>query len=65
MEKEFLVKTVAVKYICDSCHNGELIATGENNWMFNPPQFTHKCNKCGSKVILSDRYPIIKYRNID
>lgn len=65
MEKEFLVKPIGIKYICDTCNEGEMIPTGENNWLTNPPNFNHKCNKCGKELLLSDKYPIIRYKEID
>ncbi|NRT90081.1 hypothetical protein DE167_000077 [Clostridium beijerinckii] len=32
MEKEFTVKPVGVKYICDCCNEGEIMTIRENQW---------------------------------
>ncbi|AOY53362.1 hypothetical protein [Clostridium perfringens] len=62
MEKEFLIKPVLVKYICDFCNKGEMMPNGKNNWLSNPPKFEHKCNKCGNKIVLNEKYPITRYK---
>lgn len=64
MEKEFLLKPIGIKYICDNCNEGEMMPIGENSWLSNPPKFNHKCNKCGSEKLLNEKYPIIRYKTI-
>lgn len=64
MEEKFLVKPVGVKYICDSCKVGEMLPTGNNNWSSNPPKFEHKCTHCYTKVLLNEKYPLIRYENM-
>ncbi|EGT0683314.1 hypothetical protein IZT14_001706 [Clostridium perfringens] len=61
MEKEFCVKPVLVKYMCDFCNEGEMIPNSKNYWSLDPPKFEHKCNKCGKKIILDEKYPIMRY----
>ncbi|MBM7835701.1 hypothetical protein [Clostridium sardiniense] len=65
MEKETLVKSILVKYICDYCNEGNVIPTGENYWEYNPPKFEHKCTKCGKRILLNDKYPLIRYRSLE
>lgn len=65
MEKEFTVKPIGVKYICDYCKVGEMISTGNNNWSSNPPKLEHKCNHCGTKILLNEKYPLIRYKTIN
>lgn len=64
MEKTFTVKPVGVKYICDSCKNGEMLPT-ENIKMFEKHiEFTHKCKKCGSEKDFTEKYPLIRYEQL-
>lgn len=62
MEKEFAIKTVGIKYICNCCKVGEMTPTGNNDWKCNPPKFEHKCNYCGAKIFLSEKYPLVRYK---
>lgn len=64
MEKEFLIQPICIKYICDTCNEGEMLPTGENYWLSNPQKINHKCNKCGKEMMLNDKYPIIRYKDI-
>ncbi|MEH7457717.1 hypothetical protein V7183_10890 [Bacillus sp. JJ1127] len=64
MEQHFEVKPIGVKYICDTCQKGEMLPTGNNNFMVNTPQFEHKCNNCGTKIKLTDKYPLIRYQQL-
>lgn len=65
MEKEFLVKPIAIKYICNFCKEGEMEPTGENDWSLDIPKFKHRCNKCGEELFLDKKYPQIKYKLIN
>jgi len=64
VEEKFVVQPVGVRYRCDSCKSGEMLPTGSNDWSSNLPNFEHKCNKCGAKVILNEKYPLIRYEII-
>ncbi|PFR59003.1 hypothetical protein COK36_20065 [Bacillus cereus] len=61
MEQRFEVKPIGVKYICDSCEEGEMIYTGEMLF-FNPPTFKHTCNNCDSNQNFIEKYPLIRYQ---
>lgn len=65
MIKECKVEAYAEKYICDKCKEGEMLPTGENMWLSNPPKFPHRCNKCGFESAFIERYPTIKFRIIN
>ena len=61
MEKEVIIETYGVVYICDKCEIGEMEQTGE--WhMTNPPRYEHKCLKCGNKGYFKSKYPEVRYR---
>lgn len=59
-EKKIKVKVYQVTYICDACGVGEMVPTGVA-LMSNPPQYPHKCNKCGSENTLRSKYPKTVY----
>lgn len=61
MEETFKVQPIGIKYICDLCKIGEMIPSGNNNWSSSLPKIEHKCNYCGNKIFLNEKYPIIKY----
>lgn len=61
-EKTFQIKPLGVKYICEHCHEGEMISVNDNIMLTsNPPLFAHKCNKCGGELQLPRRYPYIEW----
>lgn len=49
----------AIKYICDQCKEGEMFPEGNITLTSNPPQYPHKCSKCGYTINLTSRYPRI------
>ncbi|MGE1060813.1 hypothetical protein [Bacillus sp. GMa5/1] len=61
LKKLFEVKPYGVKYICDSCEEGEMLPTGKAYWS-DPPKFEHACNQCSAKLSLSEKYPVIRYQ---
>ncbi|MED1603656.1 hypothetical protein [Alkalihalophilus marmarensis] len=65
MELQFEVKPVGVKYICDKCNEGEMLPTGKNKWLNEPPQIEHKCNKCRYIQNFKETYPLIRYLHIN
>lgn len=65
MVKECKVEFYAEKYICDECKNGEMIPTEQNMWLSYPPKFQHVCGKCGYETLLTEKYPVIKFRIIN
>ena len=34
-------------------------------FMTYPPQYPHKCNKCGTSATFNKKYPSIEYEEID
>jgi len=64
MEKHYAVQPTGVQYICDTCREGEMLPTGQNNWSTDPPEFEHSCNQCGTKNTLKEKYPLIRYQSI-
>lgn len=72
-EELFDVKPVGVKYICEFCNEGEMIA--DKTMIANPfeflksPLIAHKCTKCGKTLQLMENYPKIEWvkseHNID
>jgi predicted RNA-binding Zn-ribbon protein involved in translation (DUF1610 family) len=55
-EKQTPVQTVVVDYVCDSCGEGHMLPTGIT-LTSNPPQYPHKCDKCGTQDVFLTRYP--------
>lgn len=64
LEQEYSIKPIGVKYICDNCNVGEMLPTGNNNWIVNPPTFEHSCSICKEKEYLKEKYPLIRFENI-
>jgi hypothetical protein len=48
MEVRREVKTYIIEYECPECKEGNLYPTGRV-LLSSPPQYPHKCNKCGYK----------------
>ncbi|WP_020474525.1 hypothetical protein [Zavarzinella formosa] len=55
-EIEQEVKTFSVRYQCDDCGIGEMAPTGIM-FMTHPPQYPHKCDKCGTERTFAERHP--------
>ncbi|WP_020469681.1 hypothetical protein [Zavarzinella formosa] len=51
-----LLHTMAVLIRCDDCGIGEMTPTGIM-FMTHPPQYQHKCDKCGTERTFDERYP--------
>ncbi|UOK49472.1 hypothetical protein KU891_29105 (plasmid) [Bacillus tropicus] len=64
MEQTFEVRPFGVKYICDSCGEGEMLHTGEIKWRSSPPELAHECNQCGHKEYFHDKYPLIRWESL-
>lgn len=60
MEKVARVDTLVVDNICDECKEGVMRPTGEV-LQSNPPQYVHKCVKCGHTANYGIAYPTSKY----
>ena len=64
-EQLFEVKPIGVKYICEFCNNGEMIA--DSNQVIEMKDghmvklFVHKCKKCGRTMQLPKVYPHIEW----
>ena len=64
MEEKFDVSPIGIRYICDSCNNGEMLPTGEMNMYENHATFIHKCKTCKNEKELMEKYPLIRYEQI-
>lgn len=64
MEEIFNVKTIGVKYICDSCKEGEMQQTGKMKMYDNHANFIHKCDNCGHEIELREKYPLVRYEQM-
>lgn len=60
-EQNFEIVPVGIKYICDSCDDGEMEYTG-NMLMTHPARFAHRCKKCNSDQSFLKKYPTIEYK---
>jgi hypothetical protein len=60
LEKYFKVKPIGVNFMCKTCKDGEMIATGKMK-LSEPPKFTHKCSKCENEEDFNEKYPLIRY----
>lgn len=63
-------KPVAIKYICEHCNNGEMIAVTNEVLIVpleksGPPMVKHRCNKCGGELMLPKTYPYIEWLTKD
>jgi len=60
MEKELDIKPIGIKMFCDKCKKGEMLPNG-NMLLSDPPQWEHKCNKCGHEENYKYKYPRIRW----
>lgn len=58
------VQAVTIDYGCDKCGSGFMRYTGLS-LSSHPPQFVHRCNKCGYEETYRESYPHIEYRTVD
>ena len=54
-------KVVTVHMKCDECKEGYMVRDDNIVLTTYPAQYSHKCNKCGSKKIFYKIYPYQKY----
>ena len=62
MKKTSEVKVRKVTIECEKC-GVEMFPTGVT-LMSDPPQYPHKCDKCGNTVNMMEIYPRIEYEKI-
>lgn len=55
------VKVMAVHMKCDKCGEGLMESADNLAYAGNPPQYRHKCNKCGYEAYYSKRYPLQQF----
>lgn len=55
-EMKTRVKMYSVEYVCDECRKGVMQSTGIT-LTSNPPQYPHRCNKCGAEQTFMECYP--------
>ena len=56
MERVAEAKALIVEMICDECKEGKMAPDGIMLFS-DPPQYPHKCEKCGYKTNYLFRYP--------
>lgn len=61
MERNFEVKPIGVKYICDKCGDGEMLPTGKMKMFETHALYPHICNKCATEKDFIEKYPLIRY----
>lgn len=69
-EEDFEVRPIGVRYICEFCHEGEMIVDHTEGQFIetvltNPPLIQHKCTKCGGTMRLPRSYPYIEWVPVD
>jgi predicted RNA-binding Zn-ribbon protein involved in translation (DUF1610 family) len=57
------VKAIGIGYECDKCTYGTMEFTGAT-FLTNPPKYGHKCDNCGEKMMLKDKYPTTKWERV-
>lgn len=64
-EEVFDIKPVGVRYICEFCNEGEMIADPKEPILMTVEGVqlmrTHICNKCGKSMKLPKTYPYIEW----
>jgi len=63
-EKEFQVKPVLLRYLCDraGCDGEVLYDQNAAVLTTQPPKYVHKCEKCGHEYQLTKAYPAVDYK---
>lgn len=60
------IKKPVREYIVHAmCECGGEFIPGDMVLMSDPPQYPHKCNKCGTSATFNKKYPSIEYEEID
>ena len=54
------IRPIQVDYRCDLCNVGFYRPNGINLTSM-PPQFPHKCTKCGDEKTFTEKYPAVRY----
>lgn len=55
------VKIYTVRYVCNQCKKGYMIA--DNGCLTScPPLYRHQCSNCGHKQIFEKSYPCKEYK---
>lgn len=60
----FPIKPVGVKYICPSCHIGQMTASTAEPIVVRHgeiPSIKHYCDNCGAQLLLPKVYPYVEY----
>lgn len=64
-EVPFNVIPIGIKYICDHCHNGDMVPISDDFTTVFPIngklQIKHYCKNCGSQKVLPKIYPYIEW----
>jgi hypothetical protein len=59
MERRYEIRQEEVAYVCDACREGEMLSDGFC-LTSNPPQYPHRCNRCGHMQTFDARYPFTR-----
>ena len=66
-ERVVKLKPVGISYICEICHEGEMIVDNREpiivplGGLGNAPMRSHYCNKCGAQMKLPKSYPYVEW----
>lgn len=70
-EEEFEVVPVGIRYRCEYCQEGEMIAQSRkpipvmDRMIQRPIMIEHVCTHCGKTMLLPKSYPYIDWRPLD
>ena len=68
-EETFKVTPIGVKYICEFCGKGEMIAVNDEPVVIPAANMAfmikHRCNKCNGELMLPKTYPYIEWIPVD
>lgn len=65
MEMVAEAKVLIVEMVCDECGKGTMRPHGDDILSTYPPQYPHKCDKCGCEKTYHTYYPKFKYIPIE
>lgn len=66
-ERVFKVEPIGVAYVCEFCHNGDMIASSTDPIILEagiPKMRRHYCNNCGAQMMLPKTYPYIEWQEV-
>lgn len=58
-ETRFNITPVGIKYVCDECNKGEMVAVKDVGLLTYPIQYPHRCTVCDNTKNFFTTYPKI------